>query len=56
LDVVWYEIPSIPGNRGFNDIAYILWDGEKKSQIEQLRDGYMKTIEKSKVSNKLIGK
>jgi len=36
LDSVWYEIPSVPGNWGFNDIAYIIHDGEKQDKTYNL--------------------
>lgn len=36
LDGMWYEIPAVPGNWGFNDIAYIIQDGEKQDKTFHL--------------------
>lgn len=36
LDGVWYEIPPVPGNWGFNDIAYVIQDGEEQEKTYHL--------------------
>lgn len=36
LDGVWYEIPAIPGNWAFNDIAFIIQHGEEQSKTYNL--------------------
>lgn len=36
IDGVWYEIPAMPGNWGFNCMGFYIPDGGKQSMINHL--------------------